>query len=99
MKIDISSTILEIKSDAQVSIEDNDITKIIWHDENPTNITNAQILAKQIELQTDYDAKQYQRDRAKEYPLMADQLDDIFHNGINSWKASIQIIKDKYPKE
>tara|TARA_R110000787_G_scaffold165382_1_gene278544 strand:- start:305 stop:604 length:300 start_codon:yes stop_codon:yes gene_type:complete len=99
MKIDISSTILEIKSDAQVSIEDNDITKIIWHDENPTNITNAQILAKQIELQTDYDAKQYQRDRAKEYPLMADQLDDIFHNGIDSWKASIQIIKDKYPKE
>ena len=99
MKIDISSTILEIKSDAQVSIEDNDVTKITWHDDNPTNITNAQILAKQIELQTDYDAKQYQRDRAKEYPLMADQLDDIFHNGIDSWKASIQIIKDKYPKE
>ena len=99
MKIDISSTILEIKSDAQVSIEDNDITKIIWHDENPTNITKAQILAKQIKLQSDYDAKQYQRDRAKEYPLMADQLDDIFHNGIDSWKASIQIIKDKYPKE
>ena len=99
MKIDISSTILEIKSDAQVSVEDNDVTKITWHDDNPTNITNAQILAKQIELQTDYDAKQYQRDRAKEYPLMADQLDDIFHNGIDSWKASIQIIKDKYPKE
>ena len=37
--------------------------------------------------------------RAKEYPPMADQLDDIFHNGIDSWKASIQIIKDKYPKE
>ena len=99
MKIDISSTILEIKSDAQVSIEDNDITKIIWHDENPTNITNAQILAKQIELQTDYDAKQYQRDRAKEYPLMADQLDDIFHNGIDGWKETIKATKDKYPKE
>tara|TARA_R110002110_G_C13251568_1_gene700012 strand:- start:105 stop:431 length:327 start_codon:yes stop_codon:yes gene_type:complete len=37
--------------------------------------------------------------RANNYPTMADQLDDIFHNGIDSWKASIQIIKDKYPKE
>jgi len=37
--------------------------------------------------------------RANAYPPMADQLDDIFHNGIDSWKASIQIIKDKYPKE
>jgi hypothetical protein len=37
--------------------------------------------------------------RAKEYPSMADQLDDIYHNGIDAWKATIKTIKDKYPKE
>jgi len=58
-----------------------------------------QVSAKKAELQTDYDNKQYQRDRASEYPAVVDQLDDIFHNGIDGWKATIQAVKDKYPKE
>ena len=95
---DIATAILAIKSDAQVSINANDISQITWHDGNPTNITNEQILAKQTELQTDYDAKQYQRDRAKEYPSIVDQLDDIYHNGIDGWKATIKVTKDKYSK-
>ena len=36
--------------------------------------------------------------RANDYPSMADQLDDIYHNGIDAWKATIKITKDKYPK-
>jgi hypothetical protein len=48
--------------------------------------------------QTAYDAKKYQRDRAKEYPSIADQLDDIYHNGIDAWKETIKTTKDKYPK-
>ena len=43
-------------------------------------------------------ANQYQRDRATEYPAITDQLDEIYHNGIDSWKAVIKITKDKYPK-
>ena len=39
-----------------------------------------------------------QRDRAKEYPAIVDQLDDIYHNGIDGWKATIKVTKDKYPK-
>jgi hypothetical protein len=50
-------------------------------------------------LQAEYDSNQYQRDRATDYPAIADQLDDIFHNGIDGWKATIQLTKDKYPKE
>ena len=41
---------------------------------------------------------QYQRDRAVEYPSIQDQLDDLYHNGIDGWKATIKITKDKYPK-
>ena len=95
---DLAKSILAIKSDAQVSINAEDINQITWHDDNPTNITNEQILAKQVELRTAYDAKQYQRKRADEYPSMADQLDDIYHNGIDAWKATIKTTKDKYPK-
>jgi len=40
----------------------------------------------------------YKRLRRAEYPSMADQLDDIYHNGIDGWKATIKITKDKYPK-
>ena len=94
----LTQAILAIKSDAQVSVNAEDINQITWHDDNPTNITNEQILAKQAELQTAYDTKDYQRKRAKEYPSIADQLDDIYHNGIDGWKATIKTTKDKYPK-
>ena len=40
----------------------------------------------------------YQGKRKKEYPSIEDQLDDIYHNGIDGWKATIKTTKDKYPK-
>ena len=43
-------------------------------------------------------AEEYKINRAKEYPNIVDQLDDIYHNGIDGWKATIKTIKDKYPK-
>ena len=95
---DITKAILAIKSDAQISVNAEDINQITWYDGNPTNITNQQILDKQTELQADYDAKQYQRDRAEEYPTWQDQLDDIYHNGIDGWKTTIKAIKDANPK-
>ena len=49
-------------------------------------------------MQKTYDDAAYQRSRANEYPSIADQLDDIYHNGIDAWKATIKTTKDKYPK-
>ena len=95
---DLATAIRTIKSDAQVSIDNENINQITWNDGNPTNITNEQILAKQAELQAEYDAEQYARDRAEEYPTIVDQLDDIYHNGVDAWKATIKVTKDKYPK-
>ena len=43
-------------------------------------------------------ATKYQRDRAAEYPSVVDQLDLIYHSGIDAWKAKIKETKDKYPK-
>ena len=96
---DIIQSILALKADAQISVNADDVNQITWLDDNPTNITNEQILAKQVELQTAYDALDYSRKREKEYPSIANQLDDIYHNGIDAWKATIKVTKDKYPKE
>ena len=41
---------------------------------------------------------QYQRDRAKAYPSFADQFDTLYHGGYDAWKASIDEVKNKYPK-
>ena len=102
--IGIAEAIIEIRKEQdggypKVKVNDEDINQITWYDDNPTNITNEQIVAKQAELQTAYDVKQYQRDRNKEYPLIEDQLDYIYHNGVTKWKTDmITPVKEKYPK-
>ena len=93
----IIDAILKINPNAEATVTDNDINKITWHN-GTTPISKADIEAKMVEVQADYDAKQYQRDRQKEYPSISQQLDDLYHNGIDGWKATIKTTKDKYPK-
>ena len=47
----------------------------------------------------DLENDSYKSKRKAEYPSIEDQLDDIYHNGIDGWKATIKTTKDKYPKE
>ena len=72
---------------------------IEWLSDDIDQPTDAEITAEQERLQAEYDANEYQRNRAAEYPSVIDQLDDIYHNGIDGWKATIKETKDKYPKE
>ena len=95
---DICSAILAINPSAKVLVQSEDLDQITWLDGTAV-ISKSDIQAKQTELQTAYEAKEYQRDREKEYPSIKDQLDDIYHNGIDGWKATIKVTKDKYPKE
>jgi|TARA_Y100000296_G_scaffold75702_1_gene95631 hypothetical protein len=46
----------------------------------------------------DLENDSYKSNRRKEYPSIEDQLDDIYHNGIDGWKATIKVTKDKYSK-
>jgi len=95
--ITLSEAVLAINENAGFTIFDEDIDSIVW-DTGITPISKADILAKQAELLTAYNAKGYQRNRETEYPSIADQLDDLYHNGIDGWKTTIKVIKDKYPK-
>ncbi len=96
----IINAIQKINPNAEVTVRGSDINtcEIEWHN-GTTPIPKADIEAKMVEVQAEYDSNQYQRVRATEYPPIADQLDDIYHNGIDAWKATIKITKDKYPKD
>jgi len=70
-----------------------------WSDPDGNTIPSDSEIATEItNLQAAYDAKQYQRNRRAEYPSIEDQLDDIYNNGVDAWKATIKVTKDKYPK-
>ncbi len=62
-----------------------------------TEPSKSEIDAEVIRLQTEYD-NDYKRKREAEYPYIGDQLDKIYHSGIDAWKEDIKAIKDKYPK-
>jgi hypothetical protein len=96
--IKIAYTILQINPTAVFSISGDDVNKIEWL-EGTTPISNEDILAKQIELQADYDAKQYQRDRV--YPSIGEQLDMQYWdkvNGTTTWKDAVAKVKSDNPK-
>ena len=95
---DIIKAIRAINPSAEVSVNADDINQITWLNNTPI-ISNEDILAKQTELQTTYDNIEYQRKRDAEYPSIKDQLDKIYHEGIDKWKEDmIKPVKDKHPK-
>jgi hypothetical protein len=97
---DIIKSILAINPTAQVVVRGDDINSIEWHN-GTTPIPANEILAKQQELITEYNSNKYQRDRAKEYPSIQEQLDLQYWdkiNGTNKWQQAINAVKQKYPK-
>ena len=96
MAISKFEAIKSLEANAEFVMVEDVITE--WHSEDITQPTDEAIATEQARLQAEYDAKEYARDRALEYPSIPDQLDDIFHNGLDGWEATIQTTKDKYPK-
>ncbi len=89
-----------INPNAEFSITNNDLDNINWLN-GTTPIPKADIEAKMVELQTEYDANQYQRDRATAYPSIQEQLDMQYWdnvNGTTNWKDAIAKVKLDNPK-
>ena len=87
-----------INPNAEFSIMDNDLDNINWVN-GTTPISKSDIENKIVEVQADYDAKQYQRDRV--YPSIQDQLDMQYHDavdGTTTWKDTIAKVKADNPK-
>jgi hypothetical protein len=94
----VIEAILKINPSAEVSVSDDDINTIIWEN-GTTPISKADIKTEMDRLQVEYDALDYARKREAEYPTIADQLDKIYHDGIDSWKEEMILpVKNKFPK-
>jgi hypothetical protein len=94
----IIKAILNINPTAEVTVSGNDINTIQWHN-GTTPIPKADIEAKMVEVQADYDAKQYQRDRV--YPSIGEQLDMQYWdsvNGTTTWNDAVAKVKSDNPK-
>ena len=98
----IVEAILKINPNAKVAIRGEDINtcEIEWL-EGTTPIPKADIEAKMVEVQAEYDANQYQRDRATAYPTIQEQLDMQYWdkvNGTTNWEDAIAKVKSDNPK-
>jgi hypothetical protein len=97
---DIIKSIKAINPNAEVSVNAEDINQITWLN-GTTPIPANEILAKQQELIAEYNSKKYQRDRAKAYPSIQEQLDLQYWdkvNGTDNWEQAINAVKAQYPK-
>jgi len=98
--MNIIKAILKINPNAEVTINANDYNQITWLN-GTTPIPVADIEAKMTELQAEYDANQYQRERATAYPSIQEQLDMQYWdkvNGTTNWEDAIAKVKSDIPK-
>jgi len=97
--ITLEQAILSLNPNAEFTCNGGVYSGITWTNNPSYKPTEIEVNAEIARLKAEYDAKEYQRNRAKEYPAITDQLDYIYHNGIDAWKTDmIDPVKTKYPK-
>ena len=73
---------------------------IEWYSTNTKPLpTEQEVVEKDAELKYQEEVNVYQEKRKLEYPSWEDQLDKIYHSGVDAWKEDVKAIKDKYPKQ
>ena len=88
-----------LKPNSEWAVTGDQYSRLTWLDESQTKPTEQEIEVKIAELKYQEEVNVYQEKRKLEYPDWGDQLDQIYHNGIDVWKADVKAIKDKYPKQ
>ena len=97
--MDITRALLSLRPGAEWSCHGDAYEGLVWHDENELPPPTEEEVQAEIErLKAEYNNNQYQRDRASTYPSIQDQLDTLYHQGYDGWKARIDEVKNKYPK-
>jgi hypothetical protein len=101
----ILESILALQPDSKVTVKEDDVNKINWHDGNPNNITNQQILNKKAELDSQYINEEYKRNRAKAYPLFSEFIEAYTEKEIldktDKWDAYVENynkVRSDFPK-
>jgi hypothetical protein len=97
----IEIAILKLRPTSRFRIANDDLSTLVWDDESTTPPSVDEINAEVARLQSEYQANQYQRDRAAEYPDFKDYLDGIVKGDTAQVQAYIDAcnaVKAKYPK-
>ena len=97
--IDLMTAIQSLRPNAELTVRG---TTIEWVDAEQTQPSASEITAEVTRLQSEYDANQYQRDRAVAYPSLTDQADMAYwdrQNGTTTLDDAITAVKTKFPKE
>ena len=99
MNDSVIQAILKINPNAEVSVSGNDINTIQWHN-GTTPISKADIEAKMVEVQADYDAEEWKRNRQAEYPDLQEAIHALLDGGdtLTELQAKRTATKTKYPK-
>ena len=101
MKIEnkVIDAILKINPNAEVNVSGDDVDQIVWHN-GTTPISKADIEAKMVELQAEYDAEEWKRNRQSEYPSIDDCIHALLDGGdtLTELQAKRTATKTKYPK-
>jgi hypothetical protein len=99
---DLTKALASLYQDAQWVLSGDSYDGLDWLPGNTKPKPSLEELEAEADrLQAEWEAKQYQRDRAKAYPSLADQMDMQYWdkiNGTTTWADAIQAVKDKYPK-
>ena len=100
-KFDIPSALLSLRPNSQWSLSGDEYEGLNWLDQNTAAPTKEEVEAEIAQLQAEYDALEYQRQRAENYPNIKEQLDMLYWdkiNGTNNWETTISQIKTQFPK-
>lgn len=99
--IGFASSISSLRPQAEWTLTGNTLDGLVWLDEVQQRPSDAEITAELARLQAEYDAAEYQRKRAAEYPPITDYLDGVVKGDqaqIDAYIAACQAVKAKYPK-
>jgi hypothetical protein len=98
----IAKAIFNLRPGATWVIQGEELLENLqWTDSVIERPSDEEILAEAARLQQEWTNTQYQRDRAKVYPKLQDQLDMMYWdkiNGTNNWETAVQAVKDQFPK-
>jgi len=97
--LDIGDALSALRPNCEYMLEGENYSGITWLDKNQSLPTEKEVELKLVEIKYQEEVNAYREKRKLEYPDWADQLDQIYHNGIDVWKADVKAIKNKYPKQ
>jgi hypothetical protein len=100
MNIDHSQAILRLVPNARFQLKENNLSTLNWESDPATRPSDAEIEQSLIDLQAEWTAQEYARNRQAEYPDWGTQLNKIYDDGLTKWKSEmVDPVKSKWPKD